>query len=779
MKINFHGLAFKQSVLILVGISVVFAALFGLGSFELHEKMSQMLLQNGDEVSRANVALVNNLFYSGRNIGEETSSEIGKEGLYGEELDEFLLQTLSNVRATVPQVVAMVVAYEPGKAPKGAPEGEYMRLAYFSGDSSYVINGGNYEQTSWYLSAKDSLKGIWQEPFIGQFIKEPIVIYTTPIFRTDAAGEKEFVGVLCVDISIAFLKDVIANMPVSNSGYAVVLSANNMVIAHPKDELTFKSTFTSVSRNASHKRYAEFENALRSMKSGLFLGSSFDGEEAAIYFTAMESINWTFLVVWPAQTFLEERRSMGHVFVWVSIGGYIIMLLLILAITFRVSRPLQGFAAAAEKIGRGDFEAEVPVVSGKDELSELSGAFAKMRSSLKKYMNDQMKLDRAERELDLARGIQLGFLPKSEREEGCADRRHSLAPFLMPMREVGGDYYDFFKIDDDRIVFFLADVTGSGVPAALFMMVSRIVLRIKATHRESVVDVLNEANSDLAHHNRADMFVSVWIGVLDLRNGHVDFASAGHRSPAVRHKDGSVEFVKDKTGLVLAAMGDSRYEPQSLELAPGDLLFLYNDGVTETMNSSEKMFGRGRLQIALSESAGKSPKETCMYVKACMDKFTGNLPQADDIAMFAIQYFGPEGEEKDWRQFTAEKEPEEQVIPASLVKGFFDPLSSSSSAQLKIEKTRQGGVLTLALEGRLDMLTSEQLDAEIHGKLDGVSQLVFDFAKLSQVSSAGLKILLASQKTMNMQGTMIIKNANAAIREIFDVTGFSDIMTLE
>lgn len=779
MKINFHGLAFKQSVLILVGISIVFAALFGLGSFEMHEKMSQMLLQNGDEVSRANVALVNNLFYSGRNIGEETSSEIGKEGLYGEELDEFLLQTLSNVRATVPQVVAMVVAYEPGKTPKGAPEGEYMRLAYFSGDSSYVINGGNYEQTSWYLSAKDSLKGIWQEPFIGQFIKEPIVIYTTPIFRTDAAGEKEFVGVLCVDISIAFLKDVVANMPVSNSGYAVVLSANNMVIAHPKDELTFKSTFTSVSRNASHKRYAEFENALRSMKSGLFLGSSFDGEEAAIYFTAMESINWTFLVVWPAQKFLEERRSMGHVFVWVSVGGYVIMLFLILLITFRVSRPLQGFAAAAEKIGRGDFEADLPVVAGRDELSELSDAFAKMRSSLKKYMNDQMKIDRVERERDLARGIQLGFLPKSERDEGTADNRHALAPFLMPMREVGGDYYDFFKIDDDTIVFFLADVTGSGVPAALFMMVSRIVLRIKASHRKSVVDVLNEANSDLAHHNRADMFVSVWIGVLDLRNGHVDFASAGHRSPAVRHKDGSVEFVKDKTGLVLAAMGDSRYEPQSLELAPGDLLFLYNDGVTETMNSSEKMFGRGRLQIALSESAGKSPKETCMYVKACMDKFTGNLPQADDIAMFAIQYFGPEGEEKDWRQFTAEKEPEEQVIPASLVKGFFDPLSSSSSAQLKIEKTRQGGVLTLALEGRLDILTSEQLDAEIHGKLDGVSQLVFDFAKLSQVSSAGLKILLASQKTMNMQGTMIIKNANAAIREIFDVTGFSDIMTLE
>lgn len=779
MKVNFHGLAFKQSVLILVGISVVFAALFGFGSFEMHEKMSQMLLQNGDEVSRANVALVNNLFHSGRNIGEEISEEIGKDGLYGEKLDEFLLQTLSNVRATVPQVVAMVVAFEPGKAPQGAPEGEYMRLAYFSGDSSYVINGGNYEQTSWYLSAKDSLKGIWQEPFIGQFIKEPIVIYTTPIFRKAASGEKEFVGVLCVDISIAFLKDVIANMPVSNSGYAVVLSANNMVIAHPKDELTFKTTFASVSRSASHKRYAEFENALRSMKSGLFLGSSFDGEEAAIYFTAMESINWTFLVVWPAQKFLEERRSMGHVFVWVSIGGYAVMLILILMITVRVSRPLKGFAEAARKIGHGEFNAEIPKVSGRDELSQLSSEFLNMKSSLKKYVNDQMMLDRAERELDLARGIQLGFLPKSEMAEGSADKRHALAPFLLPMKEVGGDYYDYFKIDDDRIVFFLADVTGSGVPAALFMMVSRIVLRIKATHRESVAEVLNEANCDLAHHNRADMFLSVWIGVLDLRNGHVEFASAGHRSPAIRHKDGSVEFVKDKAGLVLAAKPDSLYEPQSLDLAPGDTLFLYNDGVTEAMNASEKMFGRGRLQIALSESAGKAPRETCLYVKACMDKFTGDVPQADDIAMFAIQYFGPEGEENNWRQFTAEQEPEEHAIPASLVKGFFNTQSNASSAQLKIEKTRQGGVLTFALEGRLDMLTSEQLDAEVHGKLDGVSKLVFDFAKLSQVSSAGLRVLLASQKQMDMQGTMVLKNVNPAIREIFDVTGLCNVFTME
>ena len=432
MKINFHGLAFKQSVLILVGISVVFAALFGLGSFELHEKMSQMLLQNGDEVSRANVALVNNLFYSGRNIGEETSSEIGKEGLYGEELDEFLLQTLSNVRATVPQVVAMVVAYEPGKAPKGAPEGEYMRLAYFSGDSSYVINGGNYEQTSWYLSAKDSLKGIWQEPFIGQFIKEPIVIYTTPIFRTDAAGQKEFVGVLCVDISIAFLKDAIASIPISSSGYAVVLSADNTIIAHPKNELTFKSNFASISRSASHKRLVEFENAVDQMKHGLFLGSSVDGEDAAIYFTAMESINWKFLIVWPAKTFMEEQRSVGHMFAFISLCGYIVLFVIVFLMIRRISLPLRAIAAAAGKIGQGEFSAEIPVVSGDDEISQLAKSFEDMRHSLCNYFETEKSLDRVKRDLDFSRGLQLGLLPKDESEENTADNRHALAPLLLP-----------------------------------------------------------------------------------------------------------------------------------------------------------------------------------------------------------------------------------------------------------------------------------------------------------------------------------------------------------
>ena len=639
MKINVHGLAFKQSMAVLAGISIVFAALFLFSNSQIQGKLSQMLLQKGEEVSRANVALINKLFTSGRSIGEEISYKVGEQNLYGAELDDYLLRTLSGVRATVPQVVAMVVAFEPGMAPDGSND-EYMRLAYFSGDSSYVIKGSNYQEKPWYTSTKGAMRGLWQEPFIGDFIKEPIVIFTTPIFRKNAAGQTEFAGVLCVDISIAFLKEAIANMPVSNDGYAVVLSANNTIIAHPKNELTFKANFASLSRNSSHKRLVEFENAVHSMKSGLFLGSSVDGEDAAIYFTAMDAIDWTFLIVWPASKFMEEQRSVSHTFAGICFGGYVVMFILILVITFRVSRPLKTLSVAAGKLGKGDFDAEIPVVEGNDEISQLASAFTDMRTSLKNFIETQKDMDRSKRDLEFSRSIQLGILSKNEAEEGCGDNRHALAPFLLPALDTGGDYYDFFKLDDDHLALLIADVAGKGVPATLVMMVSRIVIRTLALHHTSVAEIFNEANDGLMSHNRDHLFVTAWMGILDLRTGHMEFASAGHKAPAIRHKDGTVEYVNSVPDIALVVKEDLSYNTQTLDLRPGDTLFMYTDGVTGARNSEGKAFGKDNLLRALAESGDRSPAEINNFVKERLDHFTGDVRQLDDMAMLTVRYDG-------------------------------------------------------------------------------------------------------------------------------------------
>ncbi|MBQ5463697.1 MAG: SpoIIE family protein phosphatase [Fibrobacter sp.] len=640
MGFNIHGLAFKQSMLTLVGFSIVFATLFGILNFQVKSEFSTLLTQKGEEISLANVAIIEKLFEKGKRLGDEYAEVLGDEMLSGKDLDDFLTQAVFDARQSLPQVLAVVVAYETGMAPKSKPNENVMRLAQYADNEITLFNGKNYFDKVWYKSTKNLQKGIWQEPFIGDFIREPIAIYTTPIYHKDSSGNKVFAGVLCVDMSIAFLKETIASIPVSNSGYVVVLSANNTVIAHPKNDVIFKETLADLARDGSEQSVSDFEKTVQSMKKGLFMGFTPDGYETAIYFSVMESNGWTFMIVWPAQKFLESQRSMEKMFAWMSLVGYIVMLILIFVITSRVSRPLNELASAANKLGSGDFNATIPHPSGRDEIAQFAWAFSNMRTSLKEHMEKQKDLDRIESELDFAKDIQIGFLPMNEAEENSEDEFHELTPFLRPAKEVGGDFYDFFKLDDGRLCVVVGDVSGKGVPAALFMMVSRIVLRTMAKNLKSVVETFNNTNFELEKRNRANMFVTVWMGFIDLTTGHIEFASAGHNPPVIRHKDGTVEFAKSKAGMVMAAMDCTQYKMQTLDLAPGDTLFLYTDGVTEATDANNELFGNERLLDAVSKGGGGESKETCLYVKKQIDLFVGDAPQFDDITMLTLNYKG-------------------------------------------------------------------------------------------------------------------------------------------
>ena len=640
MGFNMHGLAFKQSMMTLVGFSIVFATLFGVLSFKVQSELSTVLTEKGEEISLANVAIIENLFEKGKKLGDEYAEVLGKEMLSGKDLDDFLTQAVFDARQTLPQVLAVVVAYEPGMAPKAKWHQEVMRLAQYSGNEIKLMKGKDYFEKTWYKSTKNLQKGLWQEPFVGDFIKEPIAIYTAPIYQKDAYGNTVFAGVLCVDMSIAFLKETVASIPVSNSGYVVVLSANNTIIAHPKNEIVFKENLSDLSVGMGSQTVTEFEKTVQSMKKGLFMGTTAEGKETVIYFKAMESNGWTFMIVWPAHEFMESQRSLEKMFAWMSVAGYVVMLLLIFVISTRVSRPLKELAVAANKMGQGDFDVAIPHLSGRDEIAQFGWAFLNMRTSLKEHMEKQKDLDRIESELDFAKDIQIGFLSMDEKEEGSEDPYHELTPFLLPAKEVGGDFYDFFKLDDGRLCVVVGDVSGKGVPAALFMMVSRIVLRTMAQNLKSVVETFERANYELAKRNRANMFVTVWMGIVDLKTGHVEFASAGHNPPVIRHKDGSAEFAKSKAGVVMAAMENSRYKMQTLELAPGDTLFLYTDGVTEATNEHNELFGNDRLLDALTHGGGKGTKEMCRFVKRQIDAFTRKASQFDDITMLAMEYKG-------------------------------------------------------------------------------------------------------------------------------------------
>ena len=681
MSLNFRGLAFKQSVWILIGVSIVFFTVFYVVGMQLQGGLSKLVVQKGEEISQANVTYIDKLFNTGRKIGDDIGASLSSREMTKAEMDAFLLQSLGNARNIVPQIIAVVVAFEPGMGPE-TESGEFMRLARYVNDSTVLITGADYEKEEWYKSTREAKTSRWQEPFIGVFVHEPIAVYTVPIMRKNELGEETLVGVLAVDMSIDFLKNTVASIPVSDSGYAMILSARNAIVAHPKSiDLGAKDTL--VVQKVKTENGANFDRASQKSEHGLFRGFVGSGDLSAIYYTTIKSNNWTFLVVWPMQKFLADQSSLLRLIGILIVAGYVLILVFVLVISFRISRPLRKLAQSADKFGHGNYDVELPDVKGHDEIAMLTEAFSRMQTSIKENISAQKNLGRIERELDFARNIQLAMLPDSEKDEDCDDDRHELAPFILPAKEVGGDFYDFFKIDNDRLCVVVGDVSGKGVPASLFMMVSRIVLRTIMKNLKSVVKTFNSTNYALAKRNKLNMFVTVWMGIIDLRSGHIEFASAGHNPPAVRHEDGSVEFIPSKSGLVIAAMENVQYRQQVYDLKPGDTLFLYTDGVTEATNSKDELFGDARLLETLAKGKDLETAEICKFVKKEIDSFVQDAPQFDDITMLGVKYIG--NDEPVWERYekTIDVAKDGKHELKNFVEGILSPMDLSTKEQMQ------------------------------------------------------------------------------------------------
>ena len=204
---------------------------------------------------------------------------------------------------------------------------------------------------------------------------------------------------------------------------------------------------------------------------------------------------------------------------------------------------------------------------------------------------------------------------------------------------MGGDYYDFFLIDEDHLGIAVADVSGKGIPASLFMMITKVILQSCAMLGRSVGDTLTKTNEAICSNNRMEMFVTIWFGILEISTGRLTAANGGHEYPAL--KQGSAfELLKDKHGFVIGGMDGTRYQEYSLQLKPGDRLFLYTDGVTEAMNEENELFGTARMVQALNRQPDGTPQEILRNLRAEISRFVGKAEQFDDMTMLCLEYKG-------------------------------------------------------------------------------------------------------------------------------------------
>ncbi len=363
----------------------------------------------------------------------------------------------------------------------------------------------------------------------------------------------------------------------------------------------------------------------------------------AVYDSSGEIV--AFLGVEKAMNSLENARKIYvmDVLKMTTLAVCAFLLLYIWYLNWDLIHPILSITAEAERFANYHVktEGELPAGRKQDEIGTLARAVQKMEADIETYIENLTAVtaekERIGAELSIATQIQADMLPNIF--PAFPDRKEiDIYATMTPAKEVGGDFYDFFMVDDRHMAIVMADVSGKGVPAALFMVIGKTLIKDHTMPGISLGDVFTKVNQLLCESNKEGLFITAYEAVLDLVTGELVFVNAGHELPYIQRKDGEFGIYKTRAGFVLAGMEEMRYRQGTLRLEPGDRIFLYTDGVTEAANSSDELYGMRRLTEVLNRNRSKSPEELLPAIKADIDEFAGDTPQFDDITMLCLEY---------------------------------------------------------------------------------------------------------------------------------------------
>ena len=405
----------------------------------------------------------------------------------------------------------------------------------------------------------------------------------------------------------------------------------------------------------------------------------------------------------PSLRNLFDLQNTSHISYLLQYGIIMLLVTTVLAVVLvqqlkrKVVEPINELAAAAEKYMRHEYDEETGAsyfsdldIRTGDEIENLSETMAKMEDDMRGFLTNLAEVtaekERIGTELNLATQIQASMLPTFF--PPYPDRTEfDLHADMKPAKEVGGDFYDFFLLDKDHLALVIADVSGKGVPAALFMMASKIMINNRAMMGGTPKDILSFANRQICANNTLDMFITVWIGILEISTGIITASSAGHEYPMICRKNGTFELFKDPHGFVIGGMDDMKYRDYEIHLNSGDTLFIYTDGVTEATNEANELFGTDRLLSTLNEVRTKSSHEILNHVHENIRGFVLDAPQFDDITMLSLRY---NGGGIDMKEFTVRAEidklSEVNDFVSQTLEAFDCPMKTLMQISLAVEE---------------------------------------------------------------------------------------------
>ena len=623
---------------------VSFAALVFLGAMAYFFTVSRRYVRE-EAILRATQVVENSVLRLNNILEDVQLSADNLEWLVYRHLDEpELMKEYSRITVQGnPVLSGCSISFEPNFF-----KGHY----YYSAYSGYVGGALETEQEGdedyqyfyldWYLQPKLLNQPCWTEPYsdweqddAADRQTQRMVSYCKPLTTSEG-----FIGSISLDISLKWLSDNLSPVKPYPHSYSILISRGGTYLVHPDPEKLFYQTIFTEGLIDPDPAQDELGKSMLDLEAG-YRRMEIDGIRSYVFFTPLKATGWSMAIVCPESDIFGRFNRLRWFITMIDLLGLLLLFFSCFQVIRKAMRPLSDLARQAEDIASGHFDTVLPENTQPDELGTLSRSFADMQSSLVTYMDELTRTTankvRIEGELQIARNIQMGMLPQVF--PPFPDRKDiDLYASMVPAREVGGDLYDYF-IQGGRLYFCIGDVSGKGVPASLFMTVVQNLFRAAGQQGLLPAEIAHRINGTLADRNEQLMFVTMFIGAIDLETGRLDFCNCGHNPPVVLPKGGHPFFLSCKANMSIGILPEAKFEGESVESFMDTPLFLYTDGLNEAENPEHVLFGTDRLLAVLGEPY--TDAETVVKrMQAAISDHVAGADASDDLTMLCLEIKG-------------------------------------------------------------------------------------------------------------------------------------------
>ena len=512
----------------------------------------------------------------------------------------------------------------------------------------------DYLNKEWYKKGLNTPEGYWSDPYFdGDGAGAMLCSYVRPI--RDESGKA--VGIYGADLPLDWLVSRMKEVDekennymnefekgfrqaddLSRTVYSFIIDRRGNFIVHPDTAKVLKQNIRDLVKSTPNENDDVLCNSMLNGEKGHQIVTLND-KRVFVYYAKLSHTGWSMAIVVPMFTMFQWGIATTVIVLVLMVTSMIVIFIVSLISIHRATKPLKYLSKTANEIAKGHFDTPLPVFEHNDEITMLRNTFETMQHSIASYINE-LRLSTAskasmESELRIAHNIQMSMLPKTfppfpERDD------IDVFGLLNPAKAVGGDFYDFF-IRDEKLFFTIGDVSGKGIPASLVMAVTRSLFRNIANHTAEPEQILTTLNEAMSKQNETNMFVTAFVGVLDLPTGRLRYSNAGHDIPLVIRPDGSKELLPCDANLPIGVIPNWKYTIQHSQITTDSMIFIYTDGLTEAENSKHELFGMNRVIETLSHGFAH-PQYLITHMTKAVHKFVGNAEQSDDLTMLAIHY---------------------------------------------------------------------------------------------------------------------------------------------